>query len=199
VKKILIGLMVAVLLTVGLVSPMLAATSQNVTVTATPAYVSIANDLDTWTLNGVIGDGFILTDTIYYAVDTDAVSDTTVPAATVNSTSCRFTIADTSGVNITLKVTMEDFSGGSDPMTNTGTGANGVGAYGAYSYYNGQTYSQAKVVKKVANIATTDVLYTSTSPGDADISWGVALETQEDVWTGSSASTATLTITAAKA
>jgi hypothetical protein len=200
VKKILIGLMVAVLLTLGLVSPMMADTAQNVTVTATPAYVSIANDLDTWTLNGVIGDGFILTDTIYYSVDDDAVSDTTTPAATVNSTSCRFTLTDTSGVNITLKVTMENFAGGDADMTNSGLGSNGAADYGAYSYYTGCTYGTDKqIVKEGADIATTGVLYTSTVAGGADIGWGVGVETQTDAWAGSTPSTAQLTITAAKA
>jgi len=199
VKKILAGLMIAVLLTVGLVTPTMAATSQSVTVTATPAYVAIANTPNTWTLNGVKSDGFILVDTIYYAIDATGTADTTGPGATVTDADCRFSLTDTSSVNITLKVTMEDFAGGSVNMANSESGLNGATSYGAYSYYSGMTYTAKKVVKKVANIGTTDVMYTSTSPGGADIKWAVQVETQTDAWAGGTASTATLTITAAKA
>jgi hypothetical protein len=199
VKKILIGLMIAVLLTVGLVSPMMAATSQNVTVTATPSYIAVANTPGTWTLNGVKGDGFILVNTIYYAIGAAKADDVTGPGETVTDDDCRFALTDTSSVNITLKVTMEDFAGGSANMANSEDGSNGATNYGAYSYYSGMTYTNKKVVKEVANIGTTTAMYTSTTPGGADINWAVQVETQENAWAGSSSSTATLTITAAKA
>jgi len=198
VKKILAGLMIAVLLTVGLVTPMMA-NAVNVTVTAQPAYIFVENTPGTWTINGVINDGFIEPDTLYYSIGEDAVSDTTAPAATVNATSCLFDLTDSSSVNITLQVTMEDFTGGIDNMSNAESASNGATSYAAQSYYSGMTYADKKVVKVVANLATTDVLYTSTVAGGADISWGVVLETQEDAWTGADSSTATLTITAAKA
>lgn len=199
-RKILAGLMIAVLLTVGLVSPMLAApgTSQSVTVTATPSFIAVENTPDTWTMNGVKGDGFILVNTIYYAIDVAKASDTTGPGATVAAADCRFALTDTSSVNITLKVTMEDFAGGSANMANSEDGTNGATNYGAYSYYSGMTYTAKKVVKEVANIGTTTAMYTSSTPGGADIAWAVQVETQENAWAGSSASTATLTITAAK-
>ncbi len=198
-KKILIGLMVAVLLTVGLVTPMMGATSQNVTVTATPSYIAIANTPGTWTLNGVKGDAMILTDTIYYAIGAAKASDTTAPGATVVDADCRFALTDTSSVNITLKVTMEDFAGGDANMGNSEDGSNGATTYGSYSYYSGMTYADKKVVKEVANIGTTTAMYTSTVAGGADINWAVYVETQTDAWAGSGSSTSTLTITAAKA
>jgi hypothetical protein len=198
-KKILIGLAIAVILMVGGVSPTMGATSQSVTVTATPAYVAIANTPGTWTLNGVKGDSFIDVNTTYYAIGDTGTSDTTGPGATVTDADCRFSLTDTSNVDITLKVTMEDFTGGSANMVNSETGSNGATSYGAYSYYSGMTYTNKKVVKKVANIGTTDVMYTSTTPGGADIKWAVEVKTQTDAWSGGTSSTATLTITAAKA
>jgi hypothetical protein len=196
VKKILIGLMVAVLLTMGLVSPMLAADlTQNVTVTATPSYINIANTPGTWTLNGVKGDGFILTDTIYYAIGASGTSDVTGPGATVADADCRFSLTDTSSVNITLAVAVGNFTGGSANMGNSGDGSNGATTYGAYAYYSGMTYAD----KKVAKESGSTVMYTSTSPGGADIKWGTQIETQTDPWAGSSASTTTMTITAVKA
>ncbi len=198
-KKIVIGLMVAVLLTVGLVSPMVAGTSQNVTVTATPSYIAIANTPGTWTINGVKGDAMILTDTIYYAIGAAKASDVTAPGETVVAADCRFGLTDTSSVNITLKVTMEDFAGGSANMANSEDGSNGATNYGAYSYYEGMTYADKKVVKEVANIGTTTAMYTSTAAGGADIAWAIQVETQTDAWAGSTPSTSTLTITAAKA
>lgn len=198
-KKILVGLAIAVLLTLGLVVPAMAGTDSNVTVTATPSYVSIANTLGTWTLNGVKGDGFILTDTIYYAIGAGGTSDTTGPGATVVDNDCRFSLNDTSSVNITLKVTMEDFAGGSANMGNSEDGSNGATTYGSYSYYSGMTYTSKKVVKKVANIGTTTAMYTSTTPGGADIKWAVQVNTQTNAWAGGTSSTSTLTITAAKA
>jgi hypothetical protein len=189
--------MIAVLLMVVWVLPVAAALTQSVTVTATPSYVAIANTPGTWTLNGVKGDGFILVNTIYYAIDAAKTNDTTGPGATVAAADCRFALTDTSSVNITLKVTMENFAGGIDNMTN-GDGTNGATSYAAYSYYSGMTYTDKKIVKKVADIGTTDVMYTSTSAGGADIAWAVQVETQENAWTGADASTATLTITAAK-
>lgn len=200
-KKILIGLMIAVLLTLGLVAPAMAAgaLTQDVTVTATPSYISIANTPNTWTLNGVKGDGLIDIDDIYYAIGAAGTADTTGPGETVLAADCRFALTDTSSVNITLKVTMEDFSGGSDPMANAESADNGEGTYSAYSYYVGMTYTDKKLVKEVANIGDVTAMYTSTTPGGADIGWAVQVETQTDAWSGGTSSTATLTITAAKA
>lgn len=198
-RKILVGLILAVLLTMALAVPAMAGNTQSVTVTATPSFVSIANTPGTWTMNGVKGDGLIDIDTIYYAIGAAGTSDTTAPVTTVADADCRFTLTDTSSVNITLKVTMEDFASGSDPMLNAESADNGEGTYSAYSYYSGLAYPSGKVlVKEVANIGTTGVLYTSTTPGGADIKWAAQVETQTDVWTGGTSSTATLTITAAK-
>jgi hypothetical protein len=201
VRKILIGLMVAVLLTMVWVMPIMAApgTSQSVTVSATPSFVAVENTPGTWTMNGVKGDGFLSLDTIYYAIGATGTSDITAPVTTVTDADCRFSLTDTSSVNITLKVTMEDFTGGGANMANSEDGSNGAATYGAYSYYSGMTYADKKVVKEVANIGTTTAMYTSTTPGGADIKWAVQVETQTGDWASGTASTATLTVTAAKA
>lgn len=198
-KKILAGLMVAVLLLLGVVTPLMAATAQNVAVTAKPSYIDIANTPATWILNGIKGDGSISPDSFYYAIGAAKASDQTAPGVTVADADCRFTITDTSSVNITLKVTMEDFAGGDADMTNSGDGTNGATAYGSYSYYSGLTYTSKVIVKEIADIATTGALYTSTSAGGADILWGLQIETQTDDWLGGDTSTSQLTITAIKA
>ena len=62
-KRLIISIVMAVTLLVIPVSGALAATSQNVTVTATPAFISISNTPTTWTVNGLTGSGVIAENT----------------------------------------------------------------------------------------------------------------------------------------
>lgn len=190
-RKIVLTVMLAMLLAVLFSVPVWGATSQDVTVTADPAYIAISNTPSTWTLNGITGDSTIAIDTVYYS---NPLGDTTTPSTTVVDGECRFTITDTSDVNIDLTVTMSNFAGGDANMSNSDTGANGATTYGAYSWYSGLLYA-SKVITKTTG---SSVLYTSVTPGGADIKWGTEVETQTDAWTGGSSSTSTLTITATK-
>jgi len=164
----------------------MAATTQDVTITATPSYIDIANAPSTWTLNGITGSGKIAVDTIYYA---NPLGDTTAQTATPVDGECRFTITNTSSIATDLSVNSGDFSGGSANMTNGDSGANGATSYGGYSYFSG--------------VAGTVVMATSGSgvgkdalAATTDIKWGAQIETQTNAWAGGSASTATMTISA---
>lgn len=187
-KKILIVLLLVVSLTLVLSTTALAT---DITITATPSYVSFSSAPTTWTLNAETGDSKIDVDTIYYA---NPGGDTTPPSTTVVDGECKFTWANDSSVNIDITVNCGSFTGGDADMTNSGTGANGATTYGSYSWYSGMTYANKVVVKSSGS----DTLYTTVTPGE-DKKWGAEIETRTDSWTGSSSSTATMTITAAEA
>lgn len=187
-KRLILSLALALVLVMSFAMPVLAVPSQDVTVTATPSYIAISNDPSTWTLNGITGNSVTIIDTIYYA---NPLGDTTTPSATVVDGECRFTITNTSTVATDLTVNSGNFSGGSDPMNNSDTGANGVGEYGAYSWCSGMTYSAKPIMKTSASAVMKDGLAATT-----DIKWGAEMETQTDAWTGGTSSTCTMTITA---
>ena len=163
-----------------------AATTQDVQINATPAYVSISNDIGTWDLNGITGGGYILINTIYYA---NPLGDTASPSATVNSTEGRFTLTDGGNVNITLAVVCGNFTGGDATMTNGDDGSNGATTYGGYSWYEGMTYA-SKVIMKVSGSDNLKADHSGT------LGWGAEIETQTDAWGGSGQSVATMTISA---
>lgn len=198
-KKFIVVLsLVAVMLMALLpITPILAATSEGVTVTATPAYVAMTDDPDTWTLNDIVGDGVspkgtIAPDTIYWS---NPLGDGTTPSDPVVDGECRFTITNTSTITTDVFVIIGNFSGGSADMTNSDDGSNGATSYGAYSYCTGMTYSTGKVVCKTSgSLATKEDLAPTT-----DIKWGLAVETQTDAWAGGSSSTATATVSLAPA
>jgi uncharacterized secreted protein with C-terminal beta-propeller domain len=126
-KKILVSLVLAVVL-IGLLSSTVSAT--DVTVTATPSYISFSSAPTTWGLNNITGDGLVNVDTVYYA---NPLGDTTAPAgATVADAECQFTWTNDSTVSINITVNCGAFTGGSCDMTNGNSGANGAATYGAY-------------------------------------------------------------------
>ena len=187
-KEWLIALVLALAMVAAFTVPALAATSQNVTVTATPAYIGISNDPSTWTLNGITGSGKISPDTVYYS---NPLGDTTCPSATVVDGECRFTITNSSTVATDLTVNCGDFSGGDANMTNSNDGSNGASSYGAYSWHSGMTYANKVIMKSSGSAVLKDGLAATTN-----IKWGAEIETQTGAWSGGSASTATMTITA---
>ena len=198
-KRILVGVLVAMLLSLFIPFHVLGATYQDVTVTATPSYLEVTNSPSTWTINDLgtgseNGKGKIQPDTVYYANPVNDADDTTPPSATVVDAECNFTGDDTnSTVNTDWVITWGDFSGGDANMTNSETGSNGATSYGAYSWYSGMTYSSKVIVKTTGS----DNTVTNHSPGS--LKWGVEIETQTTAWSGGSSSTATLTLTVSQA
>jgi len=172
-----------------------AGTSQDVVVTATPAFISIELDVTTWAPNDIVGDGvtpkgFIAPDTVYYS---NPLGDELEPSDPVVDGECRFTIDNISTIPIDLTVNFPDFTGG-DAMLNTDTdGSNDVGKFGAFSYCSGMTtYADDKVV---ALTTGSDPMKESLA-ADTDLKMGLEIETQSDAWTSGVAMESTVVITA---
>lgn len=191
-RRLFIGLLLSIAIVFVMGVPLLAATSEDSTVTATPAYIEITNSPNTWVLNGITGDSKIDTSTTYYA---NPLGDTTAPGATVVNGECRFTLTNSvnSTVAVDLDVNLSDFTGGDANMTNSNLGSNGATSFGAYSWYSGMTYSLKVIMKSSAS----DEFYTNLAT-NTSIKWGAEVLTQTDAWTGGTSSTATMTITATK-
>lgn len=184
---VLLALVVAVTLPVNIA---LAATAQNVTITATPSYIAISNSPATWTVNEY-GTSVLTIATEYWS---NPLGDTTTPSDPVVDGECRFTITNTSTVIIDLTVNFPHFTGG-DTMQNSGTGSGGVGTFGAYSYCTGMTYSTGKVVADNSGSGFMKENLAATT----DIKWGLSCDTQTDAWTSGDDMTSTVVITATAA
>lgn len=165
-----------------------AATSQDVSVTATPQYIAIANAPSTWTINSLTGSSVILVDTMYWS---NPLGDTTTP--TVGGAvdgECRFTITNTSTVAIDLTVLFPHHAGG-DASTNSDTGANAAGSFGAKSYFTGQASGAWVIAKNSGSGVGKDALAASTN-----IKWGLQYESQSDAWGSGTNMTSTVNIAA---
>ena len=127
-RKFIASLVLALMLITALTVPAIAATTQDVTITATPTFISISNAPSTWTINGITGDSKMDLDTVYYA---NPLGDTTVPSTTVVDGECRFTLTNTSNVATDITVNCGHFTGG-DAMQNSDDGSNGANAYGGH-------------------------------------------------------------------
>lgn len=185
--KLLLILSLVLMAGMVMVSPVLAATSQNVNVGATPNYIAISNTPTTWLLNGITGAGRVYPNTVYYA---NPAGDTTAPAATVADGSCRFTLTNTSGPAIDLYVTSGNFTGGDANMTNSNLGSNGATSYGGYSWYSGMTYTNKVIMKDIGS----SILDNEFS--GASLKWGAEIKTRTNAFTGATTSNTTMTISA---
>jgi len=190
-RKTILAILLALALVVVPIGSVSAASSQDVTVTADPLFLSITNSPGTWTINGIGGgSGWINVNTTYYS---NPLGDTTAPSATVLNTECYFTVTNAVGADTCdLTVTWGDFAGGSANMTNSNDGTNGVNTYGAYCWYEGMTYANKVIVKDSGS----DKMYDAGLAAGSSLKWGVEIKTRTNAWTGGSASTSTLTITA---
>jgi hypothetical protein len=183
-KKTLIAILLAVALMVVPAAGVFAATSQDVEITATPAYISITNAPGTWIINGITGSGVINTGTTYYS---NPLGDTTSPTTTgATDGECRFTITNASTVAIDLTVIFPDHLNG-DASTNSNTGSSGATSFGASTYFSGQTSAEWVVAKNAGSGVGKDGLAATT-----DIKWGLIYESQTDAWTSGTAMTNTV-------
>lgn len=190
-KRLVLAIGLVAVLIAALVVPVAADTSQDVTVTGTPAFIAITNAPGTWDINDIVGvgnKGFIAVDTVYYS---NPLGDCTIPSDPVVDGECRFTVTNTSTVPTDLTVNFPDHTGG-DASTNSDLGTNDVGKFGAYSYCTGMTYSTGKVIAKVTGSDPMKEDLAATTP----IQWGLTYESQSDAWTGGTAMASTVTITA---
>ena len=201
-RKSLIAILLALVLAVVPAAGVFAQSSDDVTVTADPLYLSITNtnddSTDTWLINGLgtgTESGQININTTYYANPITDGDDTTPPSDTVLGTECYFTVTNAAGADTCdLTVTWGAFTTGHATMTNSDAGTNGADLYGAYCWYEGMTtYSTSKVIVKSSN---SDKMYTTGLAAEASLKWGVEILTRTNAWAGGTSSTSTLTITA---
>ena len=188
----LVAILIALTLVLTFVTPVLGAASQNVTVTVTPEFIAIANAPADWEVNNeVAGSGVVTIDTLYYS---NPLGDATIP--TVGGAvdgECRFTITNTSTVVTDLTVLFPHHAAG-DASTNSDTGANAAGSFGAYSYFSGQIQGAWVIAKNAGSAAGKEDLAATT-----DIKWGLIYETQTGAWTSGTPMTSTVSITATAA
>lgn len=193
-RKILVSAVLALVLMVSAAVPAFAATTQDVTVTATPAIVSISNTPTDWTMNDSTaitpGDDAIRKATTYYSNDAD---NTVAPASTVIDANCRFTVTNDGTVAVNIAISMSHFSGGTDAMLNSdgGTAGAGAGVFGAEAYVSGELLSAAPAI----TVAGTANVITNLAAAGAK-KWGLEIATQTDDFTDSTSTTSTVTLTA---
>jgi len=186
-KRLIISIALAVALLVIPVSGAFAALSQNVSVTATPSFVSIANDPADWTINGLTGNSVIAENTTYYS---NPASDTTAPSATVIDDDCRFTVTNTSTVATNIVVNFPDHTNG-DASINSNLGTNDTTKFGAYGYVSGVALSSKVILKS----STSDNLI-SAQPATTNFLWGMEYKSQSNTWTSGTGMTSTVVMTA---
>ena len=188
---ILAALSLVVLLTLGFASPTLAATTAVVTVTGTPAYISITIAPTTYTINSDTGgNSGMLINTTYYS---NPLGGTTSPSTIVVDGECDFTISNTSSVAADYTGNMSDGSGGSNAMTNVNGATPGASSYAAYAYYSGETFTSKVLLKSSGSTLGN---FKSNVTAAASLKVGFQFATQTAAWSGGTGSTYTLTITA---
>lgn len=189
--KRILATLALVLVVVGVWSaPALAATSDDIVITATPSFISISIAQDTWTINGISGDSMIDKATTYYA---NPLGDVTAPSNPVVDGECYFTIANTSTVVTDITANLPTFVGG-DAMTNTNNGyaTNGANAFGASTYISGAAWPAGVVILKDAASAVMKASLAATT----DLKFGVAIKTKSGDFGVGTAMTGTITVTA---
>ncbi len=185
-KKLLLTLFAVLVLAAIPATGVFAATTATVTVTATPGFIGIANDPNTWPI------GVITINTTYYA---NPLGGTTAPSATVVDGECRWTLTNSSTVTINVAIDFNDFAGG-NTMTNGNTGSNGATTFGAYSYLSGSAYPGERVT--LNNDASTNLI-SNMLAATTTKKWGAEMKTRTDAWTTGDALTATIVLTATAA
>jgi len=190
-RKIIVATVLALMLVVSAAVPAFAYdTTAEVTVTATPAIISIDNAPDNWTINST-GDSLIRKATTYWSNDG---GNTTSPTADpIAAGECRFTVTNDGTVAVDIEISMSSFTGGADPMTNSdgGTAGAAAGQFGAEAYLATQTLVSAV---NLTIAGTADVITALASTGTQK--WGIELATQTDDFTDAAETSSTVTLTA---
>lgn len=191
-RKTLLAILLAVALVVVPAAGVFAATTDTVTVNATPVFISIAVTQASWTINDG-GDDLIRKDTEYYAT---VANTTTPPSATVVNADCFFDLNNSSTVATDITLTCTDFSGG-DNWTNAESKTNGANAFAMLSYFVGDSWT---------NFATSGVVVkkSGSSVGKSDlaattgIKFGIGFDSPTGDPTSGAAQSGTLTVSAAE-
>lgn len=165
----------------------------DITITATPTYLCIAIAQNTWTINGIDGDGLIHVGATYYSNAAGASGDVTAPTNPVDIGECYFVIVNTSTVHTDITGNLPTFVGG-DAMTNTDTGyaTNGANAFGASTYITAAAWPAGVVILKSAASAAIQVDLGETT----DAQFGVAIKIKSGAFGAAANMIGTLTVTA---
>ena len=127
-----------------------AASSANITISATPGYLAMNLTNTTWTVNGLTGDSIMRASHTYLS---NPLGDQGNPGVTVNDTSCRFTLGNPGNVNMSTTIIWSHFTGTGTPMLNSDNGVADANHFGGWSYWSGMTYA-GKVIAKTSNSST---------------------------------------------
>lgn len=126
-KKLLLSLVLSLMLVVGLVSPVLAATDADVDITATPAYIAISDNASSYDFGVVATSSTPTTDTSYVAITNTSTVQT----------------------DITISVTAASWAGGVT-WTHSDTATPGADTAGLESNRGGTWESGDIIVKNAA-------------------------------------------------
>ena len=190
-RKAILSIALALMLLFVFAVPVFAATSDTVTVSATPVFISIAVTEASWTINGG-GDSLIRVDTEYYAT---VANDTTAPTVgTVVDADCYFNLTNSSTVATDITIICSDFSGG-DAWTNAEARTNGANAFAMLSYFTGDTWADfatsGVVVATSGSAVAKDGLAASTG-----IKFGIGFDSPTGDATVAGAQSGTITVSA---
>ena len=176
-RKILITLVVVALL-LGPAGAAQAATSQDVTVYATPSYISIANSPSTKDF------GTVSANSTYW-------SNGSAPTFPLDDTECFFSVNNTSSVNIAVTINTVDWTGGVG-WTCADNATPSADTFGMYAGASGISLEGDMVIVKKTE--TYNTLKTTTTAGE-DFKWEFKLLTPTE-FTDSVQKTGTVTLTA---
>ena len=190
-KKTILAILMAVALIVIPVGNALAASSVDVTVTASPAVISLTVLPTTWDINDeVAGDGLVRINTTYYANPT---GDETAPNNPVVDGDCRFTFTNDGTVNIDIACDFADFTSG-DAMQNSEGGytVNGANDFGASGYASGAAWPGGAV----DFLSTGSAEFIDDLAVSGTIMWGAAILMQSGDFVSAVTMDSTITCTA---
>ena len=189
-RKAILSVVLALVLLFAFAVPVFAATSDTVTVNATPVFISIAVTEASWTINDG-GDDLIRVDTEYYATD---ANDTTAPGSPVDDADCFFTITNTSTVATDITLTCGHFTGG-DTWQNSETRNNGADTFAMLSYFTGDTWVNFATSGVVVEVSGSAVGKDGLGSG-TNIQFGIAFDSPTDAPTIGGAQSGTITVSA---
>lgn len=176
-KNLILSLLLAIAFAVLPVGGAFAATTADVTITATPTYVAITNGTSSWAIGTIAGST-----TVYWT------ADDLVPAEPLVDGDMKSTITNTGSVSVDLTVHSHNFTGGVGWTLATGAGEDTVVlAVGRTGDAN------VAAMRKLVDTTPQD-LYTSGLASSGTLKWCMYLTT--GTFTDGTEKTTTVTITA---
>jgi hypothetical protein len=187
-KRLIISLALALVLTVAFAVPIFADTSDDISVTATPAFIAVSVSPDSYNIGGA--GAKITKASTYYA---NPLGATTPPSSTVTDGECEFTITNTSTVDTDITVNFPHFTGG-DAMQNSDGGYQdaSAGEFGASGYVSGTSWPGDAVILK--NSGSDPLIDGLTAETNEKFGW--ALLTQSDDWSSGTQMSSTVNVAA---